>query len=97
MFKLITISSFVLIYLTRLLAQKLIVVLVLLIMFNVLILFALCCLTLQLLAPDPSLKRFKSPKKGVLALKRIGDVLTVVVVAGTLLCFCLKVLDNMVF
>ncbi|KAK9925839.1 hypothetical protein M0R45_023104 [Rubus argutus] len=35
-----------------------------------------------LLAPDPSLKRFKSPKKGVLALKRIGDVLTVVVVAG---------------
>lgn len=40
---------------------------------------------LQLLAPDPILSRFKSHKKGVKQLKRIGDVLTVVVVAGMLL------------
>lgn len=38
--------------------------------------------TLQLLAKDPSLSRFKSYKKSVSTLKRIGDVLTVVVVAG---------------
>lgn len=37
---------------------------------------------LQLLAEDSSLRRFKSHKKGVHRLKRIGDVLTVVVVAG---------------
>ncbi|KAF7124568.1 hypothetical protein RHSIM_Rhsim12G0162300 [Rhododendron simsii] len=37
---------------------------------------------LQLLAEDPSLKRFKSHKKSVWRLKRIGDVLTIVVVAG---------------
>lgn len=37
---------------------------------------------LQLLAEDASLRRFKSHKKGVHRLKRIGDVLTVVVVAG---------------
>ena len=37
---------------------------------------------LQLLAEDPSLKPFKSYKKSVLHLKRIGDVLTVAVVAG---------------
>ncbi|XP_062025544.1 succinate dehydrogenase subunit 7B, mitochondrial-like isoform X2 [Rosa rugosa] len=35
-----------------------------------------------LLAPDPSLRRFKSHKGGVLAIKRIGEVLTVVVIAG---------------
>ncbi|XAR72647.1 Succinate dehydrogenase (ubiquinone) [Bertholletia excelsa] len=35
-----------------------------------------------LLAEDPSLKRFKSHKKGVRRIKRIGDVLTIVVVAG---------------
>ncbi|CAL9247248.1 unnamed protein product [Arabidopsis halleri] len=35
-----------------------------------------------LLAEDSSLRRFKSHKKGVHRLKRIGDVLTVVVVAG---------------
>ncbi|XP_021292401.1 succinate dehydrogenase subunit 7A, mitochondrial-like isoform X2 [Herrania umbratica] len=35
-----------------------------------------------LLAEDPSLKRFKSYKKSVWRLKRIADVLTVVVVAG---------------
>ncbi|KAI3430003.1 uncharacterized protein J3R85_008514 [Psidium guajava] len=35
-----------------------------------------------LLAPDPVLRRFKSHKKGVKRLKRIGDVLTIVVVAG---------------
>ncbi|KAI4343779.1 hypothetical protein L6164_011089 [Bauhinia variegata] len=35
-----------------------------------------------LLAEDPSLKPFKSYKKSVKRLKRIGDVLTIVVVAG---------------
>ncbi|TYH41528.1 hypothetical protein ES332_D12G323100v1 [Gossypium tomentosum] len=35
-----------------------------------------------LLAKDPSLSRFKSYKKSVSTLKRIGDVLTVVVGAG---------------
>ncbi|KAL3642470.1 Succinate dehydrogenase subunit 7A, mitochondrial [Castilleja foliolosa] len=35
-----------------------------------------------LLAEDPSLKRFKSHKKTVSRLKKVGDVLTVVVVAG---------------
>ncbi|KAI5683524.1 hypothetical protein M9H77_04752 [Catharanthus roseus] len=35
-----------------------------------------------LLAPDPSLKRFKSHKKSVWRLKKFGDVLTIVVVAG---------------
>ncbi|CAK9169389.1 unnamed protein product [Ilex paraguariensis] len=35
-----------------------------------------------LLAEDPVLKRFKSHKKGVWRLKRLGDVLTIVVVAG---------------
>ncbi|GAV71005.1 hypothetical protein CFOL_v3_14499 [Cephalotus follicularis] len=35
-----------------------------------------------LLAPDPALKRFKSHKKDVKLIRRIGDVLTVVVVAG---------------
>ncbi|KAG6754041.1 hypothetical protein POTOM_042049 [Populus tomentosa] len=35
-----------------------------------------------LLAEDPSLKRFKSHKKSVWRLKRFGDVLTLVVVAG---------------
>ncbi|OAY47729.1 succinate dehydrogenase subunit 7B, mitochondrial-like isoform X1 [Manihot esculenta] len=35
-----------------------------------------------LLAEDPALKRFKSHKKSVWRLKRVGDVLTIVVVAG---------------
>ncbi|XP_057473423.1 succinate dehydrogenase subunit 7B, mitochondrial-like isoform X2 [Actinidia eriantha] len=35
-----------------------------------------------LLAEDPSLKPFKSHKKSVWRLKRIGDVLTIIVVAG---------------
>ncbi|GLT73755.1 hypothetical protein SLA2020_455920 [Shorea laevis] len=35
-----------------------------------------------LLAADPALSRFKSHKKGVKTIKRIGDVLTIVVVAG---------------
>ncbi|KAF5725906.1 hypothetical protein HS088_TW23G00638 [Tripterygium wilfordii] len=35
-----------------------------------------------LLAEDPSLKRFKSHKKTVWRLKRVGDVVTVIVVAG---------------
>ncbi|KAL1818413.1 hypothetical protein DCAR_0414577 [Daucus carota subsp. sativus] len=35
-----------------------------------------------LLAPDPALDRFKSYKKSVKRVKKIGDVLTVVVVAG---------------
>ncbi|OIW20086.1 hypothetical protein TanjilG_00577 [Lupinus angustifolius] len=37
----------------------------------------------QLLAEDSALKPFKSYKKSVKQLKRIGDVLTIVVVAGT--------------
>lgn len=40
--------------------------------------------TLQLLAEDPILKKFKSNKGGVQRLKRLGDVLTIVVVAGML-------------
>ncbi|KAA8542637.1 hypothetical protein F0562_023864 [Nyssa sinensis] len=35
-----------------------------------------------LLAEDPALKQFKSHKRGVWRLKRIGDVLTIIVVAG---------------
>ncbi|XP_011071799.1 succinate dehydrogenase subunit 7A, mitochondrial [Sesamum indicum] len=35
-----------------------------------------------LLAEDPSLKRFKSHKKSLRSLKMVGDVLTIVVVAG---------------
>ncbi|XP_011087165.1 succinate dehydrogenase subunit 7B, mitochondrial [Sesamum indicum] len=35
-----------------------------------------------LLAEDPSLKRFKSHKKSLRRLKTVGDVLTIVVVAG---------------
>ncbi|KAL8091521.1 succinate dehydrogenase subunit 7A, mitochondrial-like isoform X4 [Apium graveolens] len=35
-----------------------------------------------LLAPDPALDRFKSYKKSVKRVKKIGDVLTVVVAAG---------------
>ncbi|EEF52053.1 succinate dehydrogenase subunit 7B, mitochondrial [Ricinus communis] len=35
-----------------------------------------------LLAEDPALKRFKSHKSSVRTLKRVGDVLTIVVVAG---------------
>ncbi|CAK7328974.1 unnamed protein product [Dovyalis caffra] len=37
---------------------------------------------LLLLAEDPALKRFKSYKKSVWKLKRVGDALTLVVVAG---------------
>lgn len=36
-----------------------------------------------LLEEDPALKRFKSHKKGVRRIRRIGDVLTIVVVAGS--------------
>lgn len=49
--------------------------------------FEPCCsklFALQLLAEDPALKRFKSHKKSVWRLKRVGDVLTIVVVAGML-------------
>ncbi|KAL8547434.1 hypothetical protein ACS0TY_006963 [Phlomoides rotata] len=35
-----------------------------------------------LLAPDPSLKRFKSPKESVRRIKMFGDVLTIAIVAG---------------
>ncbi|XP_024017886.1 succinate dehydrogenase subunit 7B, mitochondrial [Morus notabilis] len=35
-----------------------------------------------LLAEDPSLRKYKSHKKTVRRLKRVGDVLTIVVVAG---------------
>ncbi|GAB4845616.1 Succinate dehydrogenase subunit 7A, mitochondrial [Ancistrocladus abbreviatus] len=35
-----------------------------------------------LLADDPALRRFKSHTKGVKRVKRMGDVLTIVVVAG---------------
>ncbi|KAL2340865.1 hypothetical protein Fmac_008805 [Flemingia macrophylla] len=38
----------------------------------------------QLLAEDSSLKPFKSYKKSVKQLRKIGDVLTIVVVAGML-------------
>ncbi|KAK4782024.1 hypothetical protein SAY86_016126 [Trapa natans] len=37
-----------------------------------------------LLAPDPALSRFKSYKKSVKRLKRLSDVLTIVVAAGML-------------
>ncbi|XP_050377735.1 succinate dehydrogenase subunit 7B, mitochondrial [Argentina anserina] len=40
-----------------------------------------------LLAADPSLRRFKSHKQGVLAIKRLRKVLTVAVVAG----FCYEI------
>ncbi|KAM4107243.1 hypothetical protein ACB094_04G129300 [Castanea mollissima] len=36
-----------------------------------------------LLAEDPALKRFKSHKKSVNSVKRMGDVLTLVVVVGS--------------
>ncbi|OVA16261.1 hypothetical protein BVC80_8971g23 [Macleaya cordata] len=36
----------------------------------------------SLLEEDPALKRFKSHKKSVNRLKRVGDVLTIAVVAG---------------
>ncbi|GMP47778.1 hypothetical protein CsSME_00015361 [Camellia sinensis var. sinensis] len=39
---------------------------------------------MQLLAEDPSLKQFKSHKKSVWRLKRVGDVLTIIVVAEVL-------------
>ncbi|XP_028072633.1 uncharacterized protein LOC114274847 [Camellia sinensis] len=38
----------------------------------------------ELLAEDPSLKQFKSHKKSVWRLKRVGDVLTIIVVAEVL-------------
>ncbi|KAK4402368.1 Succinate dehydrogenase subunitB, mitochondrial [Sesamum angolense] len=38
----------------------------------------------QLLAEDPSLKRFKSHKKSLRRLKTVGDVLTIVVVADAI-------------
>ncbi|XP_077222235.1 succinate dehydrogenase subunit 7B, mitochondrial-like [Tasmannia lanceolata] len=36
----------------------------------------------ELLKEDPALKKFKSYKKSVWRLKRVGDALTIVVVAG---------------
>jgi len=39
---------------------------------------------MQLLAEDSALKPFKSYKKSVKQLRRIGDILTAVVVAGML-------------
>jgi hypothetical protein len=48
---------------------------------------------LQLLAADPALKRFKSHKKSVWRLKRVADVATIVVVAGTTL-YLLGVEEN---
>lgn len=48
---------------------------------------------LQLLAADPALKRFKSHKKSVWRLKRVADVATIVVVAGTAL-YILEVKEN---
>ncbi|WZZ45512.1 hypothetical protein YC2023_041771 [Brassica napus] len=40
----------------------------------------------DLLAENDALRRFKSHKKGVRQLKRIGDVITAVVVAAFLMC-----------
>ncbi|CAN0903277.1 Succinate dehydrogenase subunit 7A, mitochondrial [Linum grandiflorum] len=37
---------------------------------------------MQLLAEDPAINRFKSYRKGVSKINKIGDFLTVVVVAG---------------
>ncbi|XP_042049319.1 succinate dehydrogenase subunit 7A, mitochondrial-like [Salvia splendens] len=45
-----------------------------------------------LLAEDSSLKRFKSHKQGVRRLKVVGDILTVVVVAGC----CYEIYDRAV-
>lgn len=42
---------------------------------------------LQLLAKDPALERFKSYRKSASSIRRIGDYLTIVVVAGTNPCF----------
>ncbi|KAF3511766.1 hypothetical protein F2Q69_00007908 [Brassica cretica] len=42
----------------------------------------LCQIEIILLAENDALRRFKSHKKGVRQLKRIGDVITAVVVAG---------------
>lgn len=50
---------------------------------------------LQLLAADPALKRFKSHKKSVWRLKRVADVATIVVVAGTTL-YLLGVEENVI-
>ncbi|KAL8154206.1 hypothetical protein V2J09_011966 [Rumex salicifolius] len=44
-------------------------------------------ISFNLLAKDPALKRFKSHKKGVRTIKRMGDVLTIVVVASKMTCF----------
>ncbi|KAD2806020.1 hypothetical protein E3N88_39397 [Mikania micrantha] len=38
--------------------------------------------TLQLLAKDPALERFKSYRKGASRIRRVGDYLTIAVVAG---------------
>lgn len=45
--------------------------------------------TLQLLAEDPILKKYKSNKDGARRVKRLGDVLTIVVVAGMLGVCCM--------
>ncbi|XP_010678699.2 succinate dehydrogenase subunit 7A, mitochondrial [Beta vulgaris subsp. vulgaris] len=46
-----------------------------------------------LLAKDPALNRFKSNKQGVKRMKRVGDVLTIVVAAGC--CYGVYVRANM--
>lgn len=46
--------------------------------------------TLQLLAEDPILKKYKSNKDGARRVKRLGDVLTIVVVAGMLGVCCMS-------
>lgn len=52
--------------------------------------FRLSCRPFQLLEEHPSLKRFKSTKKTVRVLKRVGDVLTIVVVAGMFISFIIS-------
>ncbi|KAA0057889.1 succinate dehydrogenase subunit 7B [Cucumis melo var. makuwa] len=50
-----------------------------------------------LLAEDPCLRRFRSHKKAVSRLKTFGDVLTIVVIAATLMwmvCVWMKCLDG---
>ncbi|XP_065866618.1 uncharacterized protein [Euphorbia lathyris] len=44
---------------------------------------SIASIALKLLAEDPSLKRFKSNRRGVRTVKRVGDFLIIVVVAGS--------------
>lgn len=43
---------------------------------------------IQLLVDDPALRRFKSHKKDVRQIKKVGEVLTIVVAAGKLCVTC---------